>query len=152
MILTSPFSMGLPVTTTLNDVRTDELGVMRVGESKVMLDSVIAAYQQGHSAETIQQQYPALLLADVYGAIAYYLRHRDEVDRYLRVQAAIWSQSRDEWNLRSGALVQRLRDSQLSPFTASTNISLKVSIAENPQSNSSAFGIWECKHDQTRKF
>ena len=109
--------MGLPVTTTLNDVRTDELGVMRVGESKVMLDSVIAAYQQGHSAETIQQQYPALLLADVYGAIAYYLRHRDEVDRYLRVQAAIWSQSRDEWNLRSGALVQRLRDSQLSPFT-----------------------------------
>jgi len=93
-----------------DDVRSDEHGVLRVGETRVMLDSVVVAYQQGHSAETIQQQYSALSLADVYGAIAYYLRHRSEVDGYLQRQDALWQDARDQWNQRSGAIVQRLRD------------------------------------------
>ena len=38
-----------------------------------MLDSVVAAFHQGHSAETIAQQYPALSLEEIYGAITYYL-------------------------------------------------------------------------------
>lgn len=100
------------MTTTANDIRLDEHGVLRVGDSRVMLDSVIAAYQQGHSAETIQQQYPALSLADVYAAIAYSLKHGDEVEQYLQRQAAFWQRSRDDWNARSGTLVQRLRDGQ----------------------------------------
>ena len=100
------------MTTLPNEIRLDEHGVLRVGESRVMLDSVIAAYQQGHSAETIQQQYPALSLADVYGVIAYTLRHRDEIDQYLQRQAAFWDHSRTDWNARSGTLVQRLRDGQ----------------------------------------
>ena len=100
------------MTTTPNEIRLDEHGVLRVGDSRVMLDSVIAAYQQGHSAETIQQQYPALSLADVYGAIAHTLRHRDEIDQYLQRQAALWQRSRTDWNARSGTLVQRLRDCQ----------------------------------------
>ena len=93
-------------------VRTDEHGVMRVGDSRVMLDSVVAAYHQGHSAETIQQQFPALTLESVYGAIAYYLGHRQEVDTYLKQQGEIWQRSRDEWNARSATLIQRLRDEQ----------------------------------------
>lgn len=96
--------------TVREDVQTDEHGVLRVGESRVMLDSVVIAWQQGHSAETIQQQFPALSLADVYGAIAYYLRHRADVDQYLYRQAALWQSGRQEWNRRSGVLVQRLRD------------------------------------------
>lgn len=91
-----------------DDVRSDEHGVLRVGETRVMLDSVVVAYQQGHSAETIQQQYSALSLADVYAAIAYYLRHRSEVDGYLQRQDALWQESRDRWNQRSSAIVQRL--------------------------------------------
>ena len=51
-------------------VRQDEHGVLRIGDTRVMLDSVIAAFHQGHSAETIAQQYPALQLEEVYGAIA----------------------------------------------------------------------------------
>ncbi|MFN0316699.1 MAG: DUF433 domain-containing protein, partial [Burkholderiales bacterium] len=60
-------------------VRTDEHGVLRVDESRVMLDSVIASFAQGYSAETIQQQYPALTLEQVYGAIAWYLANVEEV-------------------------------------------------------------------------
>ncbi len=62
-------------------VRTDEHGVMRVGGSGVMLDSVVARFQQGHSPETIQQQYPALSLEEVYGALTWYLAHAEEVAR-----------------------------------------------------------------------
>jgi hypothetical protein len=43
-------------------VRTDKGGVMRVADTRVPLDSVIAAFEQGASPETIQQQYPALSL------------------------------------------------------------------------------------------
>lgn len=96
--------------TVREDIQTDEHGVLRVGESRVMLDSVVAAWQQGHSAETIQQQFPALSLADVYGAIAYYLRHRADIDQYLNRQEVLWQSGREEWNRRSGVLVQRLRD------------------------------------------
>ncbi len=95
-----------------DDIRLDEHVVLRVGGSRVMLDSIVAAYQQGHSAETIQQQYPALSLAEVYGAIAYYLRHRDDVDHYLQRQDTLWQSAREEWNRRSGTLVQRLRDAR----------------------------------------
>jgi uncharacterized protein (DUF433 family) len=90
-------------------VRVDENGVLRVGGSRVMLDSVLAAFQQGHSPETIRQQYPALTLEEVYGSITYYLAHLDEVNGYLRRQQAVWQ----EWQARSeerpSPVVERLR-------------------------------------------
>jgi hypothetical protein len=45
------------VATAQEYVTTDDHGVMRVAESGVMLDSVIASFQEGCSAETIAQQY-----------------------------------------------------------------------------------------------
>ena len=95
---------------TANDyVRTDEHGVMRVGDSRVMLESVVAAFEQGHSPETIRSQYPSLTLEEVYGAITYCLAHAEEVKAYLQRQGAIW----DEWQSRAGELasptVDRLR-------------------------------------------
>jgi uncharacterized protein (DUF433 family) len=90
-------------------VRVDEQGVYRVAETRVMLDSVVAAFLQGHSAETIRQQYPALSLEEVYGSIAYYLGHRAEVDAYLKRQEAVWQ----HWQARSeqqpSPVVERLR-------------------------------------------
>ena len=100
------------MTTPSDHVRTDEQGVLRVGNSRVMLDSVVAAYLQGHSAETIQQQFPTLTLGAVYGAIAHYLEHQPAIDDYLRGQQELWQLSRDAWNARSGVLVQRLREEQ----------------------------------------
>jgi len=77
---------------TASYIRTDKDGVKRVGQTRVMLDSVIAAFHLGHSAETIGQQYPALTLEEVYGAIADYLADREEIDRYLQRQGEIWEE------------------------------------------------------------
>src|SRR5262249_31390341 len=62
---------------------TDADGVVRVGGTRVTLDTLVAAFQEGATAEAIAEQYPSLSLADVYTAIGYYLRHRTEVDAYL---------------------------------------------------------------------
>jgi uncharacterized protein (DUF433 family) len=87
----------------------DEHGVMRVGNTRVMLDSVVAAFAQGHSAETIAQQYPSLSLEEVYGAIAYYLANKDEVDHYLRRQDDVWKQWRDRAEGIASPVLRRLR-------------------------------------------
>lgn len=64
---------------------TDE-GVVRVAGTRVSLDTVIGAFQNGCTAEQIAYKYPTLNLADVYAVIAYYLRHRQEVEAYLTQQ------------------------------------------------------------------
>jgi uncharacterized protein (DUF433 family) len=71
-------------------VQEDAQGALRVGSLRVSLDSVVIAFQEGHSAETIQQLYPALNLEEVYGAIAYYLANREEVHQYLERQNQLW--------------------------------------------------------------
>ena len=91
-------------------VSEDAHGVMRIGETRVMLDSVVAAFDQGHSPETIAQQYPSVTLEEVYGTIAYYLAHKQEVDQYLHRQAEVWSQWREKANGAANPVVQRLRD------------------------------------------
>lgn len=67
-------------------LRVDEYGVIRVGESQVLLDIVIREFNNGADAEAIAHGYSTLKLADVYDVIAYYLRHREEVDEYLRAR------------------------------------------------------------------
>ncbi len=57
----------------------------RISGSRVSLESVIYAFLDGVSPETIVAEYfPVLTLEQVYGAITYYLSHRDELDAYLR--------------------------------------------------------------------
>ncbi len=63
---------------------TDNDGVIRVGSTRVTLDTVISAFLDGATAEEIVHQYPSLQLADVYSVIGYYLKQRDEVDAYLQ--------------------------------------------------------------------
>jgi uncharacterized protein (DUF433 family) len=64
-------------------LREDEKGAIRVGNSRVLLEMVIRAFQDGASAEYIVQRYSSLSLSDVYLTIGYYLRHRDLVEAYL---------------------------------------------------------------------
>jgi uncharacterized protein (DUF433 family) len=90
-------------------VRVDEHGAMRIGNSRVMLDSIVAGFEQGHSPETLQQQFPALRLEEVYGAITYYLAHTDEVHTYLKRQDELWEAWRAESATRSSPVVERLR-------------------------------------------
>jgi len=63
---------------------TNADGVVQIGGTRVTLDTVVAAFDEGATAEEIVHQYPALQLADVYAVITYYLRQRPEVEAYLR--------------------------------------------------------------------
>ena len=58
-------------------------GAYRVAGTRVSLDSVVYAFRRGSSPESIQRSYPLLSLEQIYGAIAFYLAHEEEVDRYL---------------------------------------------------------------------
>jgi len=60
------------------DVRS---GGYYVAGTRVSLDSIVYAFRAGESPETIQRNFEALSLEQVYGAIAFYLHQRDEVDR-----------------------------------------------------------------------
>jgi len=59
-------------------------GVIRIGKTRVTLDTVIAVFKQGTTAEEIAYRYPSLKLADVYATIAFYLNHQQEVEVYLQ--------------------------------------------------------------------
>jgi uncharacterized protein (DUF433 family) len=56
-----------------------------VSGTRVSLDSVVLAFLQGLSPETIVGEcFPTLNHEQVYGAIAHYLAHRAEIDSYLK--------------------------------------------------------------------
>lgn len=65
-------------------LQVDAAGVIRVGGTRIPLDTLVSAFNLGSTAEEIAQQYPTLDLADVYAAISYYLNRREEVEQYLR--------------------------------------------------------------------
>jgi len=75
--------MSLAVEAQTVPLRTDEQGVLRVGDTRVRLDTVITAWKQGDSPEQIVENFDVLDLADVYAVISYYLNHRAEVEKYL---------------------------------------------------------------------
>lgn len=63
---------------------TDANGVVRVAGSRVTLHTVIDTFMTGASPEDIAEDFPVLRLDEVYAVLTYYLRHRAEVDAYLR--------------------------------------------------------------------
>ena len=102
--------MSLDVESDPVPIAADESGTLRVGGTRVTLDTVVDAFNEGLSAEEIAQQLPVLALADVYAVVAYYLRHRETLDVYLveRETAARQLQSRIARELPSSALRARL--------------------------------------------
>ena len=76
--------MTLVIATEPSPLETDADGVVHVGGTRVTLDTIVAAFNDGATAEEIVHQYPSLHLADVYAVISYYLRRRSEVGAYLR--------------------------------------------------------------------
>jgi uncharacterized protein (DUF433 family) len=64
-------------------LRVDESGAVRVGNTRVLLELVVGEYLRGSDAEEIVNHFPALELADVHMVIAYYLRHKAEIEAYI---------------------------------------------------------------------
>src|SRR5882724_8595206 len=54
-----------------------------VAGTRISLDSIVFSFNEGQSPEAIQEDFPLLKRSQIYGAIAFYLHHQGEVDRYL---------------------------------------------------------------------
>jgi uncharacterized protein (DUF433 family) len=93
----------------------DATGALRVGDSRVLFEIVVRAFQDGATPETIVQRYSTLELPDVYAVLAYYLRHPNEVEEYLarreqtadEVRERIESRQGDLSEIRARLLTQR---------------------------------------------
>jgi uncharacterized protein (DUF433 family) len=59
-------------------------GGFYVAGTRVSLDSIVYSFKAGDSPETIRQNFSSLTLEQVYGAIAFYLAHEQEVDSNIR--------------------------------------------------------------------
>lgn len=84
-------------------------GVVRVTGTRVTLDSLVYAFEEGATAEEIALRYPTLRLVDIYSVIAYFLNHQDEVKAYLEQEEALDNQVRLENELRPNVVDIRKR-------------------------------------------
>ena len=66
----------------------------------------------GSSAETIAQAFPMLNLEQVYGAITFYLAHREEVDRYMEARQRDFRAQREASRQADPMFYQKLADAQ----------------------------------------
>jgi uncharacterized protein (DUF433 family) len=51
--------------------------------TRVSLDSVVYAFLRGESPEGIAESFPALVLEQIFGALAFYMANREAIDRHL---------------------------------------------------------------------
>jgi uncharacterized protein (DUF433 family) len=102
--------LSLVIASTPDPLITNADGVVRVGKTRATLDTVIAAFKEGASAEEIVTQYPVLHLADVYAVIGYYLQQQSEVDTYLarREREADEVRARSEARFDQSGIRERL--------------------------------------------
>src|SRR4051794_32883466 len=75
---------GLPLQAERPPLRVDEGGAVRVGNSRISLDLIVAQYENGMTPEDMVRAYDTLVLSEVYAVIAYYLQHRVAVLAYLK--------------------------------------------------------------------
>jgi uncharacterized protein (DUF433 family) len=59
-------------------------GVIRVTGTRVTLDTIVGAFNDGATAEEIAQAYPSVTLANIYTVLGYYLRRKLSIDQYLQ--------------------------------------------------------------------
>ncbi len=80
-------------------------GSIRVGNTRVLLELVIHAYQRGATPESIVESFSSLNLADVYAVLAYYLQNRAEIDAYVRQMEEEGENMRREAEARDPRLI-----------------------------------------------
>lgn len=97
-----------------------DAGGYRVAGSRVSLASIVHEFRRGATPEAITEAFPVLALEQVYGAIAFYLAHRDVVEREIEADEHAAAEQRlqsrqadpelyERWSVRK----QRLRATDL---------------------------------------
>ncbi len=87
-------------------------GVYMVAGTRVCLDSIVHGFLAGQSAESVAQSFPVLTLEQVYGAIAFYLAHRDDVGDYLDARRSAFDAKRDAARDADPMFYQKLADAK----------------------------------------
>ncbi|MCX6590843.1 MAG: DUF433 domain-containing protein [Acidobacteria bacterium] len=67
-------------------------GVYFVSGTRITLDSIVYAFRDGCSPETIREDFSGLTLGGVFGAISHYLNHQSEIDAYLAGRRQQWTE------------------------------------------------------------
>lgn len=83
-------------------------GDLRVGQTNVPLESVIASFDRGESAEEMCRQYRSLTLRDAYGAISWMLDHPEDTKAYIQRQRALWDELKKNNEMIPAELRQRI--------------------------------------------
>jgi uncharacterized protein (DUF433 family) len=89
-----------------------------VAGSRVSLDSIVSAFLNGQTAESIAQSFPVLTLEQVYGSIAFYLANRSEIDAYLEKNKEDYEAKRREARERDPIFYHKLADARRQIRTA----------------------------------
>lgn len=83
-------------------------GTPTVRGTRLKVKFIGADYRDGASAEAIQQDYPEYSLAEIHSAIAYYLDHKEQMDRewdeakrWVEEQRAAWEQTEKAQQLKA---------------------------------------------------
>lgn len=84
----------------------------RITGTRVSLDSVVYDYLSGLSPESIADNFDTLSLEQVYGAITYYLSHRNEVERHLMKNQAKFDSLREQARESHPLLYRKLEEMQ----------------------------------------
>ena len=83
-------------------------GVYYVPHTSISLDSIVYAFRDGSSPESIREDFEGLSLANVYGVIAFYLDHQAKVDAYLLRRKERWAELERKGTPPSPELQSRL--------------------------------------------
>ena len=109
--------MNMPIQAVAVPLFDDGQGGLRVTGTRVLLERIVHAFEDGATPEGIVQSYDTLQLADVYAVLTWYLRHKQEVKDYLRKRAKeaeairrrIEAKQPDRTELRTRLMARRAR-------------------------------------------
>jgi uncharacterized protein (DUF433 family) len=97
----------------------DRDGGYWIAGTRVSLDSVVLAFLQGLSPETIATEcFPTLSLEQVYGATTHYLAHRAEIDAHLNEIDSEFAALRQSTHRAAPALSEKLAQARRQVQTA----------------------------------
>jgi uncharacterized protein (DUF433 family) len=107
--------MNMPIQAVAVPLYDDGQGGLRVSGTRVLLERIIHAFEDGATPEGIVQSYDTLQLADVYAVLTWYLRHKGQVEDYLRkregeaeaIRRTIEAKQPDRAELRARLMARR---------------------------------------------
>ena len=83
-----------------------------IAGTRVSLNSIVYAFLDGQTPESIAQSFPVLTLEQIYGAVAYYLAHQPEVETYLKTAKADFEAKRKASRESDPMFYQKLADAR----------------------------------------